>query len=250
MFFLIINVYLYNVQILFTDSGDLESCDLLRILQRHPLIDLFRLICWNPQFCCVPLHELVSMDDFLSTFTIPFLARVLTLLQVMIQYPHEYHAYMKDIKIVSSNACLTSLFSTIFIHPDIVVANKAVLEMDLYYFTKVCSIKEQKYMLCLFSCLAPNSDSRLANFGRVQERQDMIQSKFHGKGSSTGIYDDDDDVNAGEIRSRFKDSRSTSIFVEKSLSKVCIIKCKTIYLDIQLLCITIYLNIQLLCITI
>ena len=214
----------------------------MRLLQRHPLIDLLRLVAWNPQFCCIPLHALDTINEFIHIFTVPFLARVLTLLQVMIQYPHEYHAYMKDIKVVSSNACITSLFSSVFIHPDIVVANMSVLNNDLYYFLNESSLKEQKYILCLFSLLAPNSDSRLANFGRVQDRQDSIQSKIYGKGGgSNAVCDDDDDVNTNDhdMRTKYKGS-SKSLFVENSLSKVCTIVCYNIFLIQLTICFIIY----------
>jgi len=179
-------------------------------------MDFLRLFAWNPHFCCVPLHEISTFDEFESIFSIGFLARVMSMLQVLIQYPTEYHSFMKDIKPISGNTCLTSLFSSVFISPDIVVANMALLRSDLTYLQENLSLKEQKFYLCLLSALAPTHEARLPNFGRSQERDELLDRKSTNR---SGQENDDDDDDAPSTYTK-KGSKKASIFIQTSISKV------------------------------
>jgi len=171
--------------------------DWIRTFSKHALIDLLRLVVWNQHFCCVPLHTLASFDEFVNVFSISFLARVLSMLQVLIQYPSEYHSFMKDIKPISGNACLHTIFSPVFIQSDIVVANVALLNSDLHFLRNFVPLKQQKFMLCLLSVLAPNQESRLPNFGRSMEREEILMKKIGNRyDHATGYGTDDDDIPA------------------------------------------------------
>ena len=39
-------------------------------LRTHPIVWFFKMFCWNPKVCCVPIGELDNFEDFFSIFTI------------------------------------------------------------------------------------------------------------------------------------------------------------------------------------
>ena len=95
---------------------------------------------------------------------------------------------MQKIDPVGSNFTLHSVYSNTFISPDVVMAYEAVLETDRMFLAGL--EKEQiAYVMAMLSFLAPNDESRLANFGRSTAQEDKRHKKGHfssGSSSSSG----------------------------------------------------------------
>lgn len=59
----------WNFSALESISSHTDENDLFKV-KTHPLIWLFKMFCWNPKICCVPIGELESFDEFFGIYSI------------------------------------------------------------------------------------------------------------------------------------------------------------------------------------
>ena len=85
---------------------------------------------------------------------------------------------MQRVEPIGTNVVLHSLFSSSFIEPEVVIAYEALLETNRVYLEGL-EIEESTYLSALLSFLAPNEESRLANFGRSTAQEDKKQKRSH-----------------------------------------------------------------------
>ena len=137
------------------------------------------------------------------------------MLHVAVQFPNAYNHFMQNIDPSGANHVLSSLFSSTFIEPDIVMAYEVVLESDREFLT---SSKPEKveYIFATLSYLAPNDESRLPNFGRTFAQNERKQKKS-GCGSGGGKQGD-----GGGRRSKPKLNTNKSIMSSTIMTKVSI----------------------------
>jgi len=88
---------------------------------------------------------------------------------------------------VGGNYQLYSIFGSV-IDSDVVKAYEALLESDQIFLSSLSSVEVQ-YIFALLSMLAPNEDSRLANFGRssAQEEKRMHKKSHGGMGVKSSV---------------------------------------------------------------
>ena len=131
------------------------------------------------------------------------------MLHVAIQYPLMYYSFMSKVEPVGTNVVLFSLFSAQFIDPEVVVAYEAVLQTDRVF---LLGLKEEevRYVFAMLSFLAPNDESRLANFGRSTAQEDKKQKRSHSSGGS----------GTSGRRTKVRNQGKSSIISSKILQKV------------------------------